>query len=144
MIRPFLLVLVIITSMSGYAQNSMKPVDELINNQDPGWPIVQKWIASAKNKVEVLPVDQKRAKEALFRTQVSTYSPMGSIIFMSGGLLVDNGWIRILGSGHSRLNRTLPDWNKGKTFEEFGQAPAYLLIADDAIGGFFLLNGIGF
>lgn len=68
---------------------------------------------------------------------------MGAIIFMTGGLVVDNGWIRILGSGNIKFNRTLPDWNKGKSFNEFGEAPQFLLIADDAIGGFFLLNGGG-
>jgi hypothetical protein len=66
---------------------------------------------------------------------------MGAIIYSTGGLLIDNGWIRVLGSGHARLNRTLPDWNKGKTIGEFGDRPAFLLIADDAVGGFFALNG---
>ena len=39
----------------------------------------------------------------------------------------------------------LPDWNKGKSFKEFGQTAPFLLIADDAMGGFFLLNvgGLG-
>jgi hypothetical protein len=42
------------------------------------------------------------------------------------------------------MKRGLPEWNKGKSFEEYGQAPPFLLIADDAIGGFFALNGGGF
>ncbi|HKO81732.1 MAG TPA: DUF2625 family protein, partial [Chitinophagaceae bacterium] len=67
--------------------------------------------------------------------------PMGAIIYSTGGLLIDNGWIRILGSGNKRLNRTLPDWNKGKAFKEFGEGPTFLLIADDAAGGFFAVNG---
>ena len=100
-------------------------------------------IVSAKNKVEVLPVDTNKAKNALYKTQVTTRSPMGAIIYMTGGILIDNGWIRILGSGHDRLTRTLPDWNKGKSFAEFGQPAPFLLIADDAMGGFFLLNGGG-
>ena len=59
------------------------------------------------------------------------------------GLLFDDGWIRILGSGSTKLGRTLPDWNKGKSFKEFGGPPSFLLIADDAVGGFYLLNGGG-
>ena len=98
------------------SQNKMRPVEELVNETEPGWTLVQQWIASAKNKVEVLPSDSMKAKDALFKTQVTTRSPMGAIIYSSGGLLIDNGWIRILGSGHSKLNRTLPDWNKGKSF----------------------------
>jgi hypothetical protein len=42
-----------------------------------------------------------------------------------------------------KLNRSLPDWNKGKSLAQFGEASPFLLIADDAIGGFYLLNGGG-
>jgi hypothetical protein len=121
----------------------MRTLEELINREDPGWTLVKEWIDSAKNKVEILPVDTTRAKDALFKTQVTTRSPMGAIVFMTGGLLIDNGWIRILGSGDTKLNRTLPDWNKGKAFKDFGQPMPFLLIADDVLGGFFILNGGG-
>lgn len=121
----------------------MRPIDDLINIEDPGWVIVKQWIDRAKNKVKILPADEKRAKNALYNIQVTTRSPMGSIIYMTGGLLVDNGWIRILGSGDEVLNRAISDWNKGKSIEKFGDMPSYLLIADDVIGGFFLLNGGG-
>ncbi|MEI6949021.1 DUF2625 domain-containing protein [Paraflavisolibacter sp. H34] len=119
----------------------MRPLNQLVNKADPGWPLVQQWITAAKNKVEILPADTAKAGDALYKTQVTSRSPMGAIIYATGGLLVDGGWIRILGSGHRRLNRSLPDWNKGKSFKEFGQPPSFLLIADDAAGGFFALNG---
>lgn len=127
--------------LTGNAQNKMKPIDELINKTEPGWPLVLEWISSAKNKVEILACDTAKAKDALYKTQVTTRSPMGAIIYSTGGLLIDNGWIRILGSGHSKLDRTVPDWNKGKTFKEYGEVPSFLLIADDAVGGFFAING---
>jgi hypothetical protein len=130
-------------SLTTFAQTKMRPLKELINKADPGWVLVKDWIDSAKNKVEILPVDTSKANDALYKIQVTTRSPMGSIVFMTGGLLIDNGWIRILGSGNSRLNRTLPEWNKGKSFKNFGEAAPFLLIADDAMGGFFLLNGGG-
>ncbi|MBE2290055.1 MAG: DUF2625 domain-containing protein [Chitinophagaceae bacterium] len=119
----------------------MRAFDVLINKADPAWPLVQDWIVSAKNKVEVLPVDTTLARDALHKAQVTTHSPMGAIIYMTGGLLIDDGWIRILGSGNTKLNRTLPDWNKSRSFKEYGETPSFLLIADDAIGGFFLING---
>ena len=130
-------------TLTTFGQNKMRPLDQLINKTEPGWTLVQDWIGNARNKVEVLPVDKVKAKDALFKTQVTTRSPMGAIVYSSGGLLVDGGWMRILGSGHDRLNRTLPDWNKGKSFKEFGEAPAFLLVADDAAGGFFAVNGGG-
>lgn len=126
-----------------FSQKTMHPIEELINENDSGWPFVIEWIKAAKNKVEILPADKQKAKEALYKTQVTTRSPMGSIVYETGGILIDNGWIRILGSGNARLTRSLPDWNFGKTFTDFGQPSSYLLVADDAIGGFFILNGGG-
>lgn len=138
--KKLLLVLITISlSLTTFAQ--MRNIEDLINKVEPGWDLVQEWIDSAKNKVEVLSCDTAKAKDALYKTQVTTRSPMGAIIYTTGGLLIDDGWIRILGAGHQRLNRTLPDWNKGKSLKEFGEAPAFLLIADDAIGGFFAING---
>src|SRR4051812_15885417 len=143
MTRLFIATILILLTLTTTAQNKMRPVEELINQTDPGWILVKDWIKSAKNKVEILMVDTVKAKDALYKTQVTTRSPMGAVIYMTGGLLIDDGWIRILGSGNTKLNRTLPDWNKGKSFKEFGEAMSFLLIADDAIGGFYMLNGGG-
>jgi hypothetical protein len=119
----------------------MRTLQELINTEEPGWPIVKEWIDLAKNKVEILPCESQRAEKSLIDTQVTTRSLMGAIIYKTGGLLIDNGWIRVLGSGSDRMKRTLPDWNMGKTFSEFGESAPYLLVADDAIGGFYAING---
>jgi hypothetical protein len=64
---------------------------------------------------------------------------MGAIVYETGGLLIDHGFLRILGSGHPRLPRTLPAWNK-QIFNADANLPFYL-IADDATGGFYALNG---
>lgn len=136
----FLFICLLVVTGAGVAQNKMRTVDALINKDDPGWPLVKAWIDSARNKVELLPADTAKASDALFKTQVTTGSPMGAVIFMTGGLLVDHGWIRILGSGNARLNRSLPEWNKGKSFNDYGEAPGYWLIADDVLGGFFAVN----
>jgi hypothetical protein len=57
--------------------------------------------------------------------------------YETGGILVDHGWLRFLGSGHPKLSRTLSGWNKNK-------ASGYYLVADDAVGGFFAINGGAF
>lgn len=141
MIKLISVLIATIVSAPIFAQNKLRPVDELINLTEPAWSLVQQWINVAKNKVEILSADSTKAKDALYKTQVTTRSPMGAIIYSTGGLLIDNGWIRILGSGHTKLNRTLPDWKKGKSFNELGERPPFLLVADDAIGGFFGING---
>jgi len=120
----------------------MRELETLIDNIDPGWVLVKEWIDSAKNRIEILPADAAKSKEALYKTQVTTRSPMGAVVYMTGGLLVDDGWIRILGSGSEKLPQSLPDFNKGKTLTEYGQG-SFLIIAYDVLGGFFLLNGGG-
>jgi Protein of unknown function DUF2625 len=137
----FFIFILFFSSLAGNGQNKMKQIDELINEMEPGWTLVLEWINSAKNKVEILPCDTVKAKDALYKMQVTTRSPMGAIIYSTGGLLIDNGWIRILGSGNTKLQRTLPDWNMGKTINEYGEMPSFLLVADDAVGGFFAING---
>jgi hypothetical protein len=59
-------------------------------------------------------------------------------------VLVDHGWLRILGSGHARLTRSLDRWN-----EELQIAPAdFVIVADDIVGGVFALGwedtGLGY
>ena len=133
-------IILTLSALTTLAQYKMRSIDQLINRTDPGWTVVKQWIDSATNKVEVLPVDTTKAKDALYKTQVTSRSIMGAIVFSTGGILVDNGWIRILGSGSSKIQRTLADWNKGKAFKEFGDRPAYFLVADDAAGGYFAIN----
>lgn len=118
----------------------MRTLNELINTKEPGWDLVQEWISAGSNPIDILPKEQARAEQALYQTQVTTRSPMGAIIYETGGLLVDHGWIRVLGSGHAKLDRTLPGWNEGKSFTRSGGQPGFLLIADDVIGGFFAIN----
>ncbi len=120
-----------------------RPLPQLINKQEPAWPYLSGCIASAKNRVEVLPKDSVRADSALYETQVTTRSPMGAVVYETGGILIDGGWIRILGSGSPKLDRSLMGWNKGKSFEKVGQQISFLLIADDVLGGFFAINNGG-
>ena len=92
-------------------------------------------IEGAPHKVECLtckPTDGERTLEAL---QVSTRSWLGALAFHTGGLLVDDGWLRILGAGCARLPRDLGRWNGLGTDEP--RCEEGLLVGDDALGGFF-------
>lgn len=118
-----------------------KTLDELINAQEPGWPTVQQWLAKARRPVEVLEVSARRAKDVLLALQVTTRSPMGAIAFQTGGLLVDGGWVRLLGGGGARMEGDLARWNglgARPLVEAFEGAT---LVGHDALGGFFALDG---
>jgi hypothetical protein len=111
-------------------------LSELINVDDPAIPLVREWAANAVRPVEILLPSDAR-DEVLLKTQVTTRSPLGAIAHETGGLLVDGGWLRIIGSGNRRFTRTLPGWNEGRSH-------GFYLVADDAAGGFFAMNGGAF
>jgi len=117
----------------------MRFLKDLVNKKESAWPDILAAISRSNRKIEVLPVIDANGEKALFDTQVTTRSPMGSIIFNSGGLLIDSGWIRFLGSGCPQMERSLPSWNTtiGNAFPPKG----FVLFADDAVGGFFAVDG---
>lgn len=121
----------------------MRPLHELINTAEPAMPLVQSWIKDAKCPVEVLSCTQAEGDRALLAAQVTTRSPMGAICHETGGILVDHGWLRILGAGCPRLPRALMAWNEGRVPLSPDGRPLVLLVADDVIGGFFAMNGGG-
>ncbi len=118
----------------------MKSLKELIDLSNSGWKLVEGWLKEATNSYEVLPPNPKRADEELLRAQITTKSPMGAIIHQTGGMLIDGGWLRILGSGSPQLDRGIMEWNKGKSFDKEGEKGGFLLIADDVLGGYFAIN----
>jgi hypothetical protein len=120
-------------------QKNLKPLNELIDPDNTGWIAVSRMIESAKDHVEVLGRDAKRADSTIYQTQISTDNPLGGVIYNTGGILIEGGWVRILGSGCDRMNRGIGTWNKGKSYSKNGN-PAMMLIADDVIGGFFAIN----
>lgn len=99
-------------------------------------PLIEQWLARAVQTFEILEPSEARA-EVLVGLQVTTRSPMGAIAYETGGILIDGGWLRILGSGHPKLQRNIVEWNRGRS-------GGHLLVADDAIGGFFSINGGAF
>ena len=120
---------------------SKPALHELLDTERSAWPLLQSWLRDAGNPVEVLPPSDPDRSEALVATRVTTRSPMGALIYETGGLLVDHGWLRMLGSGHPRLPRSLPGWNLGRSWSDHDATPPFLLIADDVVGGFFAING---
>lgn len=118
-----------------------KEISELVNTEDPAWPEILDLIRNAAHPLEILPVDETARKEALLTLQMTTRSALGAVVYETGGMLIDHGWVRILGSGSPRLKRSLPDWNSTEVFDLKIGAPPFLLIADDAVGGFFAVDG---
>ncbi|KWO11224.1 hypothetical protein WM26_01675 [Burkholderia cepacia] len=111
----------------------MRPLDELVNERESALPSLIEWSAAAPDRCEILPPSGRNG-EILSTLQVTTRSLLGAIAYSTGGLLVDGGYLRLLGSGHPALPRDIVGWNQGRS-------SGFLLVADDAVGGFFALNG---
>src|SRR3954468_15942007 len=109
------------------------PVDE-----ESAWPLVESWIAEAKNDARVLAGDRRRGEEALRLLQVTPRSALGAIAIETGGLLVDHGWVRVLGGDG------LVRWNALGGADAVEPLEDALVVAYDAIGGFYALNGGAF
>ena len=122
----------------------MRALDELIDTNEPGWALIEEWLKEAKNGYEILSRDESRAQSELLGLQVTTRSPMGALVYGCGGIVIDGGWLRLLGSGCEQMKRGIYSFNLGKSFSEAGQMPGYLLVADDVLGGFFAVNGGAF
>src|SRR6266481_5933768 len=109
--------------------SARRSLHELLVPNDSAWPIVQAWIQGAANTVEVLPPDPDLRGRALEEVQVRTRSPIGAIVYETGGIFIDHGWLRILGSGHQRIRRSLPEWNRGRSVSADGRRQKAWILA---------------
>ncbi|MCL2716085.1 MAG: DUF2625 domain-containing protein [Alphaproteobacteria bacterium] len=120
-----------------------RTLDELQDRNDPGINLIREWLAQVDgNAAEILAPERALADATLLQLQVTTRSLLGAVVYETGGVIVDDGLLRILGSG---TERSLLESNRSAGFitgkEDNG---GVLLIADDVMGGLFALNGGGF
>jgi hypothetical protein len=81
----------------------MRQLLELVETPQPAWPAVREAIDSAPVVVQVLRGNRARCDETLLRLQVTTRNVLGALVHQTGGLLVDEGWLRHLGGGCAGL-----------------------------------------
>ena len=111
----------------------MRTLADLVDLNEPAIQLLRQWVDESEVPCEILKPGAQR-EEVLLDLQVTTHSTLGALAYDTGGVLIDDGWLRLLGSGHTRLPRNLSTWNSQR-------AEGYLLIGDDVVGGFFALNG---
>lgn len=118
----------------------VRSVEQLREVDRPAWPGLARAVDSAAVSVIVLPVEAARSADALHRLQVSAASTLGALALHCGGLLVDHGWLRILGGGSGEL----PDL-AGVNALPAGSSDSLpqLVVAYDVLGGVFAIDGGG-
>lgn len=113
---------------------ALKTLEELTSRRT-AWPKVRAWIDQAGKRVETLPPDPQSSAATLLALQIGTATPLGAVAYHSGGLLVDSGWLRVLGSGHPRMPWGLAEWNGLQA--DHVPVPDRLIVGHDVLGGFF-------
>src|SRR3954451_10605944 len=108
----------------------MRPLSELVMPDATAWDELREAVSAAPHPVEVLPADPGRAGSCLQGMQITTRSWLGAVIFHTGGIVVDGGWLRVYGSG--RPDRALDD-----LIAVNARSPLNYVIADDVLGGRF-------
>lgn len=118
----------------------MRPINELINTEESSFPLIQKAVSDSKLANRILPVQKEAGEKALYNIQVTSRSPLGSITLHTGGILVDHGWLRILGGGYDRLI-DIASLNGLQDANDDSETGGAFTIAYDVTGGLFALNG---
>ncbi|MFI5671088.1 DUF2625 domain-containing protein [Streptomyces sp. NPDC051704] len=124
----------------------MRGIDELVNVDDPAWPELQGILRASSVPVEVLPGDVNEGRRCLLQMQVTGRSVLGALALHTGGLLLDNGWLRVFGGGSASVTDgqlpSLAQVNRFPTDFAPGWHPATgLVVGHDILGGVFALNG---
>ncbi|RZU48754.1 uncharacterized protein DUF2625 [Krasilnikovia cinnamomea] len=108
----------------------MRLLTDLVESNDPAWPEIEAAVAASPYPVVTLAADPQRADEELLWAQVTTRSWLGAVVHRSGGLVIDHGWLRVLGSGNNERHlASLSEINDSVT--------SGVIVAQDVLGGQF-------
>jgi hypothetical protein len=123
----------------------MRELSQLIDVDEPAWPELSERLAAAPVPVSVLPPDSELAHASILQLQVSAKSYLGAVVLHCGGLLVDDGWLRVFGSPADGAAHGVPSLARVNRFHESVEpsrrSDAGLVVAHDVLGGVFVLNG---
>ena len=61
------------------------------------WPLVKRWIDQAANEVTTVPADPVGGEQVLEALDSAGRSVLGALAIHTGGLMIDHGWLRVLG-----------------------------------------------
>ena len=109
---------------------------------DKAWLEIQGWIDTAREagrKVETFATGSVQDVDSSVEVVGGQDDYLDAVIAHVGGIQVDRGWLRLLGSGCPMQPRGLGSWNlPGK--DKKPRASRAILVGDDVLGGFFAIN----
>lgn len=117
----------------------VRTIEELTDVPQPVWTRLQ---TAAAGGVQLLPVGEAQGREVLYRLQVTAGSALGAMALHCGGILIDHGWLRLLGGGAPGMPDLATANGLGDPAAGLPQ-PGALFVAVDALGGRFAIDGGG-
>ncbi|MFE4874043.1 DUF2625 domain-containing protein [Streptomyces sp. NPDC056682] len=123
----------------------MRELRQLIDVEEPAWPELRETLGAGSVSVEVLQPDGAVGDASLLQLQVTARSYLGAVVLHCGGLLVDDGWLRMFGSPVDGAAHGMPSLARVNRFPESCDSAwrpdAGLVVAHDVLGGVFAVNG---
>ncbi len=121
----------------------IRSAEELAIVADPAWPYIERLVAEAVVPARILPPPEGGAGlRALFRLQVTAASTLGAMAVSCGAILIDHGWLKLLGAGQDALAGLAEANGLGEPGPD-SAPPGHLVVGYDVLGGTFAVNGGG-
>lgn len=105
------------------------------------WDTFSKWIAEAGARALLLPVEADRSRQNAQALGVTERSSLWAMATNVGAILIDDGWVRVLGGGAADLRADLASWNGLSNAPTFTTGPSFMVVGFDVMGGIFALDG---
>jgi hypothetical protein len=123
----------------------VRELEELIDVDDPAWPVLEGLLVDSLVPLKVLPIDLDEGRRALLQMQITARSALGAMALNCGGLVVDDGWVRVYGGGSSGGDGAMPSLAQVNAFpavfDPEWSPTSGLIVGHDVVGGVFALNG---
>lgn len=110
--------------------------NELVDRENHAWEELKELLDHGQNKYTYVPAQREVGEDALHRLQVSTKSYLGAVAYETAGIVLDDGWITLLGSGGDQTFGSLTSWNGVADKPCVPALEGMMVVAYDAAGGF--------
>ena len=121
---------------------TLRSAQELATVENPAWPAIDDLVSKPDSVARVLPIAPADGLASLYSLQVTAASALGALALNCGGLLIDSGWLRILGGGFQALP-SIAAANGLHDSSDVHAPPPHLVVAFDVLGGRFAIDGGG-
>jgi hypothetical protein len=91
--------------------------------------------------VQALPLEPHRGEAIARVLGVPERSSLWAMATNVGALMIDDGWVRVLGGGVARRHADLAEWNGLSDAPPFQKSVGFFVVGFDVMGGVFALDG---